>query len=230
MPKGKEETKNKMKTNEKKDDYDLFCDKLYILSLVYMSCYEELLANRTLLDKCLDDAYLNMSKARSLVGCSNLSILQIPVDELTAKYDINVSKNQISEPIEIGNNKGANDHRLEIDTLDFNLSVRHEPPVKEKEENDKKGNQDDDNDDDFEKVKTSDVEDNEEGEETNCERNKKDASKLNKLYDLNKMPSWFGVLTPLSLKTSHKAFCRSLNIITAICEQQTRLKRTRSRV
>lgn len=46
-----------------------------------LACYEELLDERALLEKSLDDGYVNMSKARSIIGCASLSRLQIPLDE-----------------------------------------------------------------------------------------------------------------------------------------------------
>lgn len=126
--------------------------------------YEELLTQRALLDKCLDQGYLNMSKARSLLGVASLSRLQIP-SELEARVRIRVSENEVE--------KIATD----FDGVDFEFKT-----------------------DKYELVKAN------EGGES------------------EKMPTWFGVLTPLSLKTSHKSFCRALYLIVSIGQQQTRLK------
>ena len=56
-----------------------------------LECYEELLTERSLLEKCLDDGYLNMSKARSIVGCASLSRLQIPEEDLgESRFKVNI--------------------------------------------------------------------------------------------------------------------------------------------
>jgi hypothetical protein len=53
-------------------------EQLDILAISFVECYQDILFNRELLNNSLDDAYLNLSKARSLIGCNNLSLLQIP--------------------------------------------------------------------------------------------------------------------------------------------------------
>lgn len=55
-------------------------EQLDKLALLMLECYDDILAHHTLLEQCLNDAHLNLSKARSLIGCSNLSLLQIPLD------------------------------------------------------------------------------------------------------------------------------------------------------
>lgn len=128
---------------------------------LYMESYQSLLTLRELLNKKLDDGYLNLSKARSIMGCSNLSALQIP-SELEAKVSI-----ETSEKVDITRTDDPSFH-FEYPNINFNLSVSTE--------------------------------------------NKQVA-----------LPSWFGVLTPLSLKLSQKSFFRSLDVISSLCEYQTRL-------
>ena len=53
-------------------------EELDKLAISFVECYQEILFNRQLLNNDLDDAFLNLSKARSLIGCTSLSILQIP--------------------------------------------------------------------------------------------------------------------------------------------------------
>ncbi|RNA41307.1 coiled-coil domain-containing protein [Brachionus plicatilis] len=136
--------------------------KLDKCACLYIESYQSLLTLRELLNKALDDGYLNLSKARSIVGCTSLSILQIP-SELEAKVSI-----ETNEKIDIVKTDDPSVD-LEVPSIQFNLSVSNS-----------------------------------------------DSKEI-------PLPSWFGVLTPLSLKTSQKSFCRSLNLATSICECQTRL-------
>ncbi len=134
------------------------CSDLDKLAISYIECYQEILFNRQLLNDCLDDAYLNLSKARSLIGCNRLSLLQIPNE------------------------------------FDANLFVSHETDghmVNEKLSYDK-----------FSLVSTDDNED---------------------VVVQTKLPNWFGVFTPLNLKTSQKSFFKSVNIILNVCELQSKL-------
>lgn len=62
------------KLNEKLDRY----------ASQMLDCYQEILVQRDILEGFMKDGYLNMSKARSIMGCANLSQLQIPGEELKA--------------------------------------------------------------------------------------------------------------------------------------------------
>jgi hypothetical protein len=55
-------------------------EQLDKLTLLMIECYDDILTHHTLLEQCLNEAHLNLSKARSLIGCTNLSLLQIPAD------------------------------------------------------------------------------------------------------------------------------------------------------
>lgn len=69
-------------------------ERLDAQAVQMLECYEELINQRTLLERCLDEGYLNMSKARSLLGCASLSRLQIPQDESglgEARFRVHVS-------------------------------------------------------------------------------------------------------------------------------------------
>lgn len=147
-----------MDNTQKIDELNQKLDKCICL---YIDSYQSLLTLRDLLDKTLDDGYLNLSKARSIIGCSNLSVLQIPA-ELEAKVSI-----ETNEKVDIIKTDDPN-YDFEYTNIDFNLSVSTD--------------------------------------------NKQVA-----------LPNWFGVLTPLSLKLSQKSFFRSLDIISSVCEYQTRL-------
>ena len=47
-----------------------------------VDCYTKLLDEHNSLNDCLNEAFLKMSKARSLIGCNNLSMLQVPTESL----------------------------------------------------------------------------------------------------------------------------------------------------
>lgn len=131
--------------NERLDEY----------ASAYIECYEKLLSERALLAKCLDDGYLNLSKARSIIGCSSLSIMQVP-----AELDASI---------------GVEEETVESDTVEHS---------------------------EYKLVRRND-------------------------HQQQKLPPWFGVLTPLSLKSSHQSFSRSLHLITSICELQSKLNSLR---
>ncbi|CAF0754261.1 unnamed protein product [Brachionus calyciflorus] len=152
---------------DKTEKLNIINEKLDKCICLFVECYQTVLTQRELLNKTLDDGYLNMSKARSIIGCSSLSILQIP-SELEAKVTVDIK-------------------------TDTSLVKTDDPSVK------------------FEYPETNFdliIDNNHE---------KKENSSIS-------MPNWFGVLTPLSLKTSQKSFCRSLNLITSLCESQEKLK------
>ena len=109
-----------------------------------IECYAALLAERDKLNARLDAAHLNMSKARSLLGCTRLSVLQVPGEELEPRVTVNTSD------------------RFELNVLDASF------------------------------------------------------------------PNWFGLLVPMSLRDSHKAFAASLHHVVAIGALQTRLAQLQS--
>jgi hypothetical protein len=99
-----------IKTNIKSQNLDQVLNNLEKCSCLFIDCYQQILEERKLLDSTLDDAYLNLSKARSIIGCSNLSILQVPNENLTANVKI-----EINEP----------DQKNDLDLIDKfnNLSI-----------------------------------------------------------------------------------------------------------
>lgn len=149
----------KMQNLQKIDEINQKLDKCVCM---YIESYQSLLTLRELFNKALDDGYLNLSKARSIIGCSNLSVLQIP-SELEPKISI-----ETSEKIDIIKTDDPNVD-FELKNIQFNLSAT--------------------------------------GSDSKEAR----------------LPNWFGVLTPLSLKTSQKSFSRSLNLASCIAECQIRL-------
>jgi hypothetical protein len=149
---------DQLQKEPKSDDLPSLCQKLDKCAIEYVECYGQILTQRALMEESLNDAYLNMSKARSLIGCTSLSSLQIP-PELTPHA------------------------RVEL-------------------------NDDDSDYDQFNLVFGSNTEQKDDAKSLTC----------------SPFPKWFGVLAPLSLKTSHKAFSRSLNMAVSLCELQSKLK------
>ena len=149
-------------------DKDLVNEKLDTIALEIIDCYDQILKRRSILDSSLDDAYLNLSKARSLIGCASLSIMQVP-----SEIEPNVTVNEReSDAICTG------DSQIKYKEISYDLMVKS-------------------------KQKTNDDTENKQ--------------------PFPSMPTWFGVLTPLSLKTSQKMFSQSLYTIKSICELQTKL-------
>lgn len=70
-------------------DVEKLNEKLDTYAIEMIECYQDLLAERVLLEKFLKDGFLNMSKARSIVGCASLSRLQIPENTMTAQVRVN---------------------------------------------------------------------------------------------------------------------------------------------
>lgn len=151
-------TSKKLQQASKSDDLTSLCEKLDKCTIDYVECYGQILTQRALLDESLGDAFLNLSKARSLIGCTNLSTLQIP-PELTPYAHIEL-------------------------------------------------NSDEEGHDEFNLVFSSATEQNDDAKRLTC----------------SPFPKWFGVLAPLSLKSSHKSFSRSLNLAVSLCELQSKLK------
>ena len=147
-------------------------EKLDKCACQFVECYQQLLTERLLLNSCLDEGYLHLSKARSMMGCASLSITQVP-NELESKVRV-----------------ALNEQENEIDT-----DLEHKSKK-------------------FELVFVND----------NAEKIIDEAGEAAKSNKMPPLPSWFGVLTPQNLKTSHKSFARSLYIATSICELQSRLE------
>lgn len=148
----------KLQKEPKCNDLEFLCENLDKCTIEYVECYGEILTQRALLEESLSDAFLNMSKARSLIGCNNLSILQVPT-ELTAHARVELNDDESS-------------------CEQFNLTFSN-----------------------------------------NSEDNKNE-----KQLSCSPFPKWFGVLAPLSLKSSHKSFSRSLNLAVSLCELQSKLQ------
>jgi D-tyrosyl-tRNA(Tyr) deacylase len=98
-----------------------------------IDCYTKLLEKHDSLNDCLNQAFLKMSKARSLMGCHNVSMLQIPTETLkplvavdlhqsTRTCEINklVSLNHDHTQFELKKFTNEND---ELVTSDFDLNI-----------------------------------------------------------------------------------------------------------
>ncbi len=139
-------------------------DKLDTCASLLVETYDELIIHHQLLKEQLDSGFINLSKARSILGCTHLSILQVPND-LAANVTVDLLESKVSA-----------DEQFEYGSLKYEL---------------------------------------------NLSRNNTD--KIAQVSDIP-MPSWFGVLTPLSLKSSQKSFASSLPLIMTLCELQTKLQ------
>ncbi len=139
-------------------------DKLDACASLLVETYSELITHHELLKEKLDNGFINLSKARSILGCSSLSILQVPND-LSANVTVDLLQSRIST-----------NEEFEYTNLQYKLNLV-------KNNNDKIDN-------------VSEI----------------------------PMPNWFGVLTPLSLKSSQKSFASSLPIIVSLCELQAKLQ------
>jgi hypothetical protein len=156
--------------NMNNDIYELKNEKLDTIALMLIDCYNEIIEQRELLNTSLDDAYLNLSRARSLVGCSSLSIMQVPFElEPNVTVNSNTTQSCCLDSLQ---------QDIKYNETKFDLIIQT-------------------------KQKTS------------------DNSNVSK--PMPAMPTWFGVLTPFCLKTSHKSFSESLYIIKTLCELQTKL-------
>jgi hypothetical protein len=148
-----------IKTNIKTQTLEQVLNNLEKCSCLFIDYYQQILEERKFLDSTLDDAYLNLSKARSIIGCSNLSILQVPSEDLTANVKIEINQSDQNEDLDLIDKF----NNLSIDLIGCSSSA-------------------------------------------------------------NKLPNWFGVFTPLSLKQSQTSFNRSLNLIKSICELQIKIQ------
>ena len=137
-----------------------------------VNTYDEILKQRQLLNEQLDSGYINLSKARSILGCTNLSMMQIP-SELEPNVTVNILENN-----------DFSENGIEYKNVDFNLQIT-----------------------DHKKTDKDQAIDTEKKQPVNIP-----------------LPSWFGVLTPMSLKRSQKSFANSLHLVQSICELQTRLQ------
>jgi hypothetical protein len=81
-----------------KDKSVLLDERLDCCVTSFIETYDQLLDYKMKLNKNLDVAYLNMSKARSLIGCSRVSILQVP-NEMEPKVKVIEEKDDCNEDI-----------------------------------------------------------------------------------------------------------------------------------
>ena len=147
-------------------------EKLDTCAILCVETYNELLAQRTRLNEQLDNGFINMSKARSIMGCASLSSMQLP-SEITPSVLVDVVESK------------QNEIDFEYNQTNFNLKIAN--------------------------IKKS----NETVEET--------AEKKMTVSNIP-LPSWFGFLTPMSLKSSQKSFCSSFETIKYISELQAKLQ------
>jgi hypothetical protein len=191
---------------EKSSDSSSLMEKLDKCACLYVECYEQLLAERVMLDNCLDDAYLHLSKARSVMGCATLSITQVP-SEIEPSVRVNLTEqNHVSL---------LDEERLMFKSNKFDLVI--EGNVKETETIAR------DKDDDEEQNEESSISSNLSNLSLSGTSHLSPSSKV-----APSLPTWFGVLTPLNLKTSHKSFSRSLYHVAYICELQSKLDSLKS--
>jgi len=176
----------------------LVMDKLDRCSCLFVEYYQQLLEERELLDAAMSDGYLHMSKARSIMGCASLSINQVPNDTLVAKFTCDI----VEEGTEEGEKEKKNDDDDDDLLLKFNKSLTFSLVENHLHKKNKKET-------------TA-------GSETGTEYSP--VISRNSSSSSSRMPTWFGVLTPQSLRSSHKSFTRSLYLIRSIAELQTKLK------
>lgn len=169
-------------------------EKLDKCACLMVECYDEILQKRELLNKCLSDGYLNLSKARAIIGCTNLSMLQVPA-ELEPVVTVDVSEQREFHKTDLE----AVNLQFETDKFALSIAERSKPNVDKK---------------------NSDESDDEQDQSNKKQAETKRSSANNNVIPC---PNWFGVLTPLSLKTSQKSFSRSLFLIVSLCELQCRL-------
>ena len=83
-------------TIEEKNETHILDEKLDLVVTLLVKCYQQLLDERKLLEESLNDGYLNLSKARSQLGCANLSIMQVPAEDHNLKPFVTVEvKNEM---------------------------------------------------------------------------------------------------------------------------------------
>lgn len=98
-------------------ELDELNERLDTCACLFIESYQDLLEHRTMLDKCLDGAYLNLSKARSIIGCTSLSILQVPV-ELAPIVTVETSTRKLTTKTDDPN------FDFEYSTTNFDLIVK----------------------------------------------------------------------------------------------------------
>lgn len=64
-----------------------------------IECYQAILFERKLLENYMQDGYLHMSKARSLMGTANLSQLQIPQDKMEAEIRVEYDQEDFDDHV-----------------------------------------------------------------------------------------------------------------------------------
>ena len=88
---------------------------------MYIECYRQLLSERSLLEKCLDDGFLNLSKARSIMGCASLSIMQVP-NELECSVRVEVKQEELRSKVD---ESGA-EFKIQLDKFQLVNSANEE--------------------------------------------------------------------------------------------------------
>ena len=119
-----------LKADSKASDVYILNEKLDLVATALVECYEKLLSERKLLDTCLNDGYLNLSKARSQVGCAHLSIMQIPAEELKPFVTVEIKSSNTSTALD-----ESKDIRIDYSTHSFDLQFEEndEDPKKNDE-------------------------------------------------------------------------------------------------
>ena len=102
--------------DEDSNSNEIVKEKLDKCAILLIECYEKILSQRKQLDANLNDGYLNLSKARSQVGCVNLSAMQIPLETLEATLTIDTTDQKIID-------KTDQDDDFEYETLNYNVLI-----------------------------------------------------------------------------------------------------------
>lgn len=80
-------------------DVESLNKKLDTYASKMIECYQEILFERKLLENYMQDGYLHMSKARSLMGTANLSQLQIPQDKMEAEIRVEYDQEDLDDHV-----------------------------------------------------------------------------------------------------------------------------------
>ncbi len=93
-------------------------EKLDLVVTLLVESYEKLLSERKLLDECLNDGYLNLSKARSQLGCANLSLMQIPAEDHNLKPFVTIEVTNTKKAVTSNETKDVN---IEFSSMTYDL-------------------------------------------------------------------------------------------------------------
>jgi hypothetical protein len=116
-------------------------EKLDLVVTLLVKCYEQLLGERKLLEESLNDGYLNLSKARSQLGCANLSIMQVPAEDHNLKPFVTVEVKNEMKTVRSDDEKNINInfsatvydlvyHKDEIKSIDAQSTEQSAPQIK----------------------------------------------------------------------------------------------------